>query len=139
MDTAYDPVVVAQQGSRSLINAGARAVGADQGDDTAPGDVGMGAEVGPSVLGKSEEAPGDVSLEMMLTEIDKSLAVRAAGLPANLLWTPRRRWGRPGGGCGPRWGLPSHLPQPPRPRVTLLAALLHEREGEITDTHSRPG
>src|SRR5205085_2195650 len=55
-------------------------VGADQEDDAAPGE----GEDRPSVLGKIKEAPGNVSLETMLTEIDKLLAVRAVGLPADL-------------------------------------------------------
>ncbi|EKX65311.1 DUF4158 domain-containing protein [Streptomyces ipomoeae] len=55
-------------------------VGADQEDDAAPGE----GEDGPPVLGKIKEAPGNVSLETMLTEIDKLLAVRAVGLPADL-------------------------------------------------------
>ncbi|MGC9379027.1 hypothetical protein [Streptomyces sp. MH13] len=55
-------------------------VGAGQEDDTAPGE----GEDGPPVLGKTKEAPGHVSLETMLTEIDRLLTVRAVGLPADL-------------------------------------------------------
>jgi len=36
------------------------------------------------VLGKIKEDPGNLSLETMLTEIDKLLAVRAIGLPSEL-------------------------------------------------------
>jgi len=70
----------------------------------------------------------------MLTEIDKLVAVRAIGLPASLF-----------GDVAPKvvaaWRAraavesPSHLrTHPVGLRLTLLAALLHEREREITDT-----
>ncbi|GGO99123.1 putative transposase [Wenjunlia tyrosinilytica] len=108
------------------------AAGTDQDDDPQPG----GAEGGDAlpVLGKIKEAPGNVSLETMLTEIDKVLAVRAIGLPPDLFidvapkvvagWRARAAVESP-----------SHLRTHPVPlRVTLLAALLHEREREITDT-----
>ncbi|WP_341846352.1 DUF4158 domain-containing protein [Streptomyces regalis] len=109
--------------------------GADQEDGAAPGEAGTGeGEDGPPALGKIKEAPGNVSLETMLTEIDKLLAVRAVGLPADLFadvapkvvagWRARAAVASP-----------SHLRTHPLPlRVTLLAALLHEREREITDT-----
>jgi len=88
----------------------------------------------PSLLGTIKEAPGNVSLETMLTEIDKLVAVRAIGLPAGLF-----------GDVAPKviaaWRAraavesPSHLrTHPVALRLTLLAALLHEREREITDT-----
>ncbi|WP_405576426.1 hypothetical protein [Streptomyces sp. NBC_01092] len=108
---------------------------ADQDDDTEPGDAGAGeGEGGPPVLGKIKEAPGNVSLETMPTEIDELLAVRAVGLPLDLFadiapkvvagWRARAAVESP-----------SHLRTHPLPlRVTLLAALLHEREREITDT-----
>ncbi|MEV7441350.1 hypothetical protein AB0O22_09400 [Streptomyces sp. NPDC091204] len=75
-----------------------------------------------------------MSLETMLTEIDKLLAVRAIGLPGDLFidvaakvvagWRARAAVESP-----------SHLrTHPVALRVTLLAALLHEREREITDT-----
>jgi hypothetical protein len=80
--------------------------GAGQADDAVPGEAGTGeGEDGPPVLGKIKEAPGNVSLETMLTEIDKLLAVRAVGLPADCSPTSRRRWW-PGGGRGPRWSRP---------------------------------
>jgi hypothetical protein len=109
--------------------------GADQADEAVPGEAGAGeGEDGPPVLGKIKEAPGNVSLETMLTEIDKLLAVRAVGLPPDLFadvapkvvagWRARAAVESP-----------SHLRTHPLPlRVTLLAALLHEREREITDT-----
>ncbi|ARF52967.1 Tn3 family transposase [Streptomyces gilvosporeus] len=108
------------------------AAGTDQDDEPQPG----GAEGGDAlpVLGKIKEAPGNVSLETMLTEIDKVLAVRAIGLPPDLFidvapkvvagWRARAAVESP-----------SHLRTHPVPlRVTLLAVLLHEREREITDT-----
>ncbi len=99
--------------------------------ETVDGD-GDGGE--PSLLGTIKEAPGNVSLETMLTEIDKLVAVRAIGLPADLF-----------GDVAPKvvaaWRArgavesPSHLRTHPMPlRLTLLAALLHERKREITDT-----
>ncbi len=89
---------------------------------------------GRSVLAAVKAAPGNVSLETMLTEIDKLLAVRAVGLPVDLFsdvapkvvsgWRARAAVESP-----------SHLRTHPLPlRVTLLAALLREREREITDT-----
>ncbi|MDQ0797790.1 DUF4158 domain-containing protein [Streptomyces sp. B1I3] len=109
--------------------------GADQ-DDAGPAGGGAEGEDAPPVLAKVKEAPGNVSLETMLTEIDKLLAVRAIGLPRDLFvdvapkvvagWRARAAVESP-----------SHLRTHPVPlRVTLLAALLHEREREreITDT-----
>lgn len=107
--------------------------GADQ-DDAGPAGGGTEGEDAPPVLAKVKEAPGNVSLETMLTEIDKLLAVRAIRLPPDLFidvapkvvagWRARAAVESP-----------SHLRTHPVPlRVTLLAALLHEREREITDT-----
>src|SRR3954452_20492470 len=87
-----------------------------------------------SVLALVKAAPGSVSLDSMLTEIRKLRAVRAIGLPAGLF-----------GDVGPRvlagWRSraavesPSHLrDHPAELRRTMLAALLHTREREITDT-----
>jgi hypothetical protein len=87
-----------------------------------------------SLLGTIKEAPGNVSLETMLTEVDKLVAVRAIGLPVGLFgdvapkvvvsWRARAEMESP-----------SHLRTHPMPlRLTLLAALVHEREREITDT-----
>jgi TnpA family transposase len=86
------------------------------------------------VLATIKEAPGDVSLDSMLTEIARLQAVRAVGLPPGLFddvapkvlagWRARAAVESP-----------SHLRAHPEPlRLTLLAALLHTREKEITDT-----
>ncbi|MDN5918863.1 MAG: Tn3 family transposase, partial [Pseudonocardia sp.] len=87
-----------------------------------------------TVLASIRSDPGNVSLNTMLTEIAKLEAVRAVGLPAGLF-----------GDVAPKvvtgWRAraavesPSHLrDHPPQVRLTLLAALLHCREREITDT-----
>ncbi|MFJ9208382.1 DUF4158 domain-containing protein [Streptomyces sp. NPDC102264] len=79
-------------------------------------------------------APGDLNLRTMLVEIDKLLAIRAVGLPPDLFsdiapavlagWRARAEAESP-----------SHLRTHPLPlRVTLLAALLHQREREIADS-----
>jgi len=88
----------------------------------------------PTLLGTVKQAPGKVSLETMLVEIDKLVAVRAIGLPAGL-------FGEVASKVVAAWRgraaveSPSHLRTHPMPlRLTLLAALLHEREREITDT-----
>ena len=88
----------------------------------------------PSALALIKSVPGNVSLESMLTEISKLDAARAAGLPDGLF-----------SGIAPKvvtaWRAraavesPSHLRDHPRPlTLTLLAALVHERQREITDT-----
>jgi len=88
----------------------------------------------PPILATIKEAPGNVSLETMLAEISRLLVVRAIGLPPDLFddvapkvvagWRARAAIESP-----------SHLRDHPEPlRLTLLAALLHEREREITDT-----
>ncbi|NBM15334.1 DUF4158 domain-containing protein [Streptomyces sp. GC420] len=107
--------------------------GADQ-DDAGPAGVGTEGEDAPPVLAKVKEAPGNVSLETMLTEIDKLLSVRAIGLPPDLFFDVAPKVVT---GWRARAAVesPSHLRTHPVPlRVTLLAALLHEREREITDT-----
>ncbi|MDX6240057.1 MAG: hypothetical protein QOG10_4877 [Kribbellaceae bacterium] len=87
-----------------------------------------------SVLALVKSVPGNVSLESMLTEIKKLRAVRAVGLPAGLFadvapkvlagWRARAAVESP-----------SHLlTHPVELRLALLAALLHTREREITDT-----
>ncbi len=87
-----------------------------------------------SVLALVKSVPGNVSLDSMLTEIRKLRAVRAVGLPAELfndvaprvvaLWRARAAVESP-----------SHLRDHPEPlMLTLLAALLHTRLREITDT-----
>jgi hypothetical protein len=98
--------------------------GGEDGDD--------GAEA--VALGFIRADPGNVSLDSMLTEIDRLLAVRSVGLPAGLFadvapkvvagWRARAAV-----------EAPSHLRAHGAPlRVTLLAALLVSREREITDT-----
>ncbi|MEN3308939.1 MAG: hypothetical protein V7603_5141 [Micromonosporaceae bacterium] len=87
-----------------------------------------------SVLALIKSVPGNVSLDSMLTEIRKLRAVRAIGLPAGLFadvapqvvagWRARATVESP-----------SHLRDHPEPlMLTLLAALLHSRLREITDT-----
>ncbi|MFD7088241.1 DUF4158 domain-containing protein [Streptomyces sp. NPDC059896] len=79
-------------------------------------------------------APGDLNQRTMLAEIDKLLAIRAIGLPPDLFrdiapavlagWRARAEAESP-----------AHLRTHPLPlRVTLLAALLHQREREIADS-----
>jgi hypothetical protein len=86
-----------------------------------------------AVLGRIKEAPGSVSLTM-LTEIDKLFGVRAVGVSAGVFadvaanvvagWRARAAVESP-----------SHLrTHPVALRLTLVAALLGEREREITDT-----
>jgi TnpA family transposase len=87
-----------------------------------------------SVLALIKSAPGNVSLETMLAEIEKLEAVRAIGLPSGLFSdvSPRVL-----AGWRQRAAVesPSHLREHPRAlRLTLLAALLYAREREITDT-----
>jgi hypothetical protein len=87
-----------------------------------------------SVLALIKSVPGNVSLDSMLTEIRKLRAVRAIGLPPGLFadvaprvlasWRSRAAVESP-----------SHLRTHPEPlMLTLLAALLHARLQEITDT-----
>nr|WP_240197625.1 hypothetical protein [Nonomuraea lactucae] len=81
-----------------------------------------------------KSAPGNVSLESMMTEIRKLTAVRSIELPPGLFadvapkvlaaWRARAAV-----------EAPSHMRTHPRElTVLLLAALIHEREREITDT-----
>jgi TnpA family transposase len=99
---------------------------------SAPGD---GGEVGdePAILAFIKSDPGNVSLESMITEIDRLLAVRTVKLPPGLFadvapkvvatWRARAAIESP-----------SHLQDHTRPlMLTLLAALIHAREQEITD------
>jgi hypothetical protein len=101
-------------------------------DNVSDGLDGTGA--GEDVLTLVKSVPGNVSLEPMLTEIRKLRAVRAIGLPVGLFadvapkvlvgWQARAAVESP-----------SHLrTHPVELRLTLLAALLHSREREITDT-----
>lgn len=102
--------------------------------DDASGATDIDEDATRAVLSKLKEASGNVSLETMLTEIDKLLAVRAIGVHSGAFsdiaphvvagWRARAAVESP-----------SHLRTHPEAlRFTLLAALLHEREREITDT-----
>ena len=85
------------------------------------------------VLSEVKTAPGNVSLDSVLVEVAKLDAVRSVGPPADLF-----------GDVAPKvvsgWRTqaavesPSHLRDHSQPtRLVLLAALLFEREREITD------
>jgi TnpA family transposase len=91
-------------------------------------------EGGSAVLAAIRSDPGNVSLNTMLTEIAKLEAVREIGVPDGVFAE-----------IGPKivksWRAraavesPSHLRDHPlRVKLTLLAALLHCRRREITDT-----
>jgi hypothetical protein len=124
-------------GARCSQDATARLlalVGAGGGQDT----VGGGEEEDPdSVLALIKSVPGNVSLESMLTEIRKLTAIRAVGLPPGLFadvapkvvsgWRARAAVESPS-------HLRRRLPNAPASAVTLLAALLAEREREVTDS-----
>jgi hypothetical protein len=89
-----------------------------------------------SVLALVKSVPGNVSLESMLTEIRKLTAIRAVGLPPGLFADVAPRVVS---GWRARAAVesPSHLrrlPNSPQSAVTLLAALLAEREREVTDS-----
>lgn len=77
--------------------------------------------------------PGNVSLESMLREIRKLQAIRAVGLPVGLFADTAPKvlagWRQQAAG-----GVAAHLRRrEPQARLTLLAALLVEREREVTD------
>ncbi len=85
------------------------------------------------MLSEVKSAPGSVSLDSALVEVAKLDAARSVGLPVDLF-----------GDVAPKvvsgWrtraavGSPSHLRDHAQPtRLVLLAALLLEREREITD------
>ncbi|MFJ2868221.1 Tn3 family transposase [Kitasatospora sp. NPDC087314] len=104
---------------------------AEDADGAEPGDQESQDE--ESVLALVKAMPGNVSLESMLREIRKLTAIRAIGLPAGLFAdvAPKVLTG---------WRQravvesPSHLRRrSPESAVTLLAALLVEREREVTD------
>ncbi len=115
------------------VAARIRALVAVDDEDRVAGADGSGAD--RSLLALIKADPGNVSLESMLTEIDKLLGVREIGLPEGLFSdvAPRVLVG---------WRAqaavesPSHLRAHPNPAktLTLLAALLQIREREITDT-----
>jgi hypothetical protein len=110
--------------------------GAEAGVTRAAGQVAEGAAAedddASSVLALIKSAPGNVSLESMMTEIRKLEAVRSIGLPEGVFadvapkvlaaWRARAAV-----------EAPSHLRTHPRElTVLLLAALVCEREREIT-------
>ncbi|GAB0107311.1 Tn3 family transposase [Nocardia sp. JMUB6875] len=91
-------------------------------------------EDGTAVLASIRSDPGNVSLNTMLTEIAKLEAVRAIGVPGEVFAdiAPKIVTGWRGRAAVES---PSHLRDHPlRVQLTLLAALLHCRCREITDT-----
>lgn len=96
-------------------------------------ELAAGSDDGPSLLATIKSVPGLVSLDSMLTEVDKLRAVRAVGVPATALadMAPKVVAG------WPAWAMveaPSHLARHTLAlRLTLLAALLRLREREISD------
>ncbi len=85
-------------------------------------------------LGFIKANPGNVSLDSMLTEIERLVAVRSVRLPADLFADVAPKV-MAGWRARAAVEAPSHLRRHPRPlKVTLLAALLVSREREITDT-----
>lgn len=93
-----------------------------------------GAGEADTVLGLVKSMPGNVSLESMMVENGKLQAVRAVGLPAGLFADVARKV-LDGWRARASVEAPSHLRRHAEPlTVTLLAALVHQREREITDT-----
>lgn len=91
-------------------------------------------EGGSAVLAGIRSDPGNVSLNTMLTEIAKLEAVREVGVPGEVFADigPKIVTGWRGRAAVES---PSHLRgHPLRVQLTLLAALLHCRRREITDT-----
>jgi hypothetical protein len=89
---------------------------------------------GMSMFAAIRADPGGVSLNTMLAEVEKLLAVRAVGLPAGMFADVAPRilaaWRARAAAEAP-----SHLRAHPAPtRVALVCALLRAREREITDT-----
>lgn len=109
-------------------------IAATSDEDVGGGDQEDAESVGPTVLGLIKSEPGNVSLESMMAEIGKLEAVRAIGLPADLFADVAPRVVA-GWRARAAVEAPSHLRRHPQPlTVTLLAALVHRRELEITDT-----
>lgn len=89
--------------------------------------------VGSELLGLIRSEPGAVSLESMLTEIDKLTAIRQVGLPEGLFDDVAPKI-LAGWRAQAMMESPSHLrAHRPEKTVTLLAALLHTRHREVTD------
>jgi len=104
-------------------------IASSEGDE--PDDVGEGST---SLLALIKASPGNVSLESMMTEIGKLRAVRALDLPPRLFVDVAPRV-LAGWRTRAAVEAPSHLRRHAPPlTVTLLAALVHQREREITDT-----
>ncbi|WP_103382797.1 Tn3 family transposase [Pseudonocardia dioxanivorans] len=100
---------------------------------TRVGSAGAPGAESAGLLGLIRSEPGAVSLESMLTEIDKLTAIRRVGLPEDLFAdvAPKVLAGWRGQAMV---GSPSHLrAHRPAKTVTLLAALLHTRHREVTD------
>ena len=98
------------------------------------GDESAGLEGGGDVLALIKAAPGAVSLDSLLNEIDRLSSVRSVGLPAELFHDVA-------GGVVSGWRSravvesPSHLwTHPDELRWSLLAALVHQRDSEIVDS-----
>jgi hypothetical protein len=86
-----------------------------------------------SLVGLIKSSPGSVSLESMMTEIGKLQAVRALALPAGLFADVAPNV-LDGWRASAAVEALSHLRRHARPlTLTLLAALIHQRECEITD------
>ncbi|MFB9681716.1 Tn3 family transposase [Streptosporangium vulgare] len=124
-ETAQDQAASAAVQAPGVVDAPAtEPEGSTQDDD----------EADFALLAFIKSAVGNVSLESMMTEIRKLVAVRSIGLPPGLFadvapkvlaaWRSRAAV-----------EAPSHMrTHPPELAVLLLAALVHEREREITDT-----
>lgn len=91
-------------------------------------------EAAREVFAQVKDDPGNVSLNTMRAEIAKLTAIRAIGLPASVFAGIEPKVVA---GWSERAGMeaPSHLRDHDGPvQLTLLAALLHMRSREITDT-----
>jgi hypothetical protein len=90
-----------------------------------------------SVLALIKSVPGNVSLESMLTEIRKLTAIRAFGLPPGVFADVAPKvvsgWRAQAAVESPSH-LRRRLANSPQSAVTLLAALVAEREREVTDS-----
>lgn len=122
------------QGQAGSASLGLRASSLSQGPVAAEVADERRVERDEDELSAIKASPGSVSLATVLSEIDKLQAVRQVGLPPGLFdgiaanvvaaWRARAAVESP-----------SHLARHDQPiRLVLLAALLHLREREITDT-----
>lgn len=130
---AMDDTVV-DSGPAARTGAGVAAV--VEHDDDGPGRATTGdaaVRAGAELLGLIRSEPGAVSLESMLTEIEKLTAIRRVGLPDGLFddVAPKVLDGLRAQAMVES---PSHLRAHRQEQtVTLLAALLHTRHREVTD------